>query len=59
MFQRVSCTRRCSPQETAIGNFSSGYMNKTNDYLMIGSYVCGLNSYTLTKTIVFLLLETS
>ena len=31
---------------TAIGDFSGGYfLNKTNDCLMIGSYVCGLNSY--------------
>ena len=50
MFQRVSGTRRCSPQETAIGNFSGGYMNKTNDCLIIGSYVCGLNSELFLHT---------
>ena len=31
--------------ETAVGDFSGGYsMNEENDFLMIGSYVCGLNS---------------
>ena len=29
--------------EMAIGDFSGGYfMNKMNDCLMVGSYVCGL-----------------
>ena len=50
MFQRVSGTRRCSHLETAIGDFSGGYMNKTNDCLMIGSYVCGLNSELFLHT---------
>ena len=47
--------RRCSPQETAIGDFSDGYMNKTNACLIIGSYGCGLNSdlYTDKSHIVF------
>ena len=33
-------------------------MNKANDFLMIGSYICGLNgsySCTLTKTFFFVL----
>ena len=31
-------------------NFSGGYMNKTNDCLMIDSYVCGLNSELFLHT---------
>ena len=49
--------------ETAIGDFSGGYlMNKTNDCLMIGSYVCGFNSELFLQTDKnhsFLLLETN
>ena len=37
--------------ETAIGDFSGGYfMNEANDCLMIGSYVCGLNSELFLHT---------
>ena len=37
--------------ETVIGEFSSGYfINKMNDCLMIGSYVCGLNSELILHT---------
>ena len=49
--------------ETAIGDFSGGYfMNKTNDCLMIGSYVCGLKSELFLhtdKNHFFFLLETN
>ena len=35
----------------AIGDFSGGYfINKANDCLMIGSYVCGLNSELFLHT---------
>ena len=47
--------------ETVIGDFSSEYfMNKTNDCLLIGSYVCDLNSELFLhtdKNHSFLLLE--
>ena len=47
----------------AIGDFSSGYfMNKMNHCLMIGSYICGLNSELILHTDKnhrFLLLETN
>ena len=46
----------------AIGDFSSGHlMNKTNDCLVIGSYICGLNSEFFLhtdKNRSFFLLET-
>ena len=47
--------------ETLVGNFSGGYsMNKTNDFLMIGSYICGLNSkiFLHTDKTFFCVLET-
>ena len=37
--------------ETAIGDFSGGYsMNKANEFLMIGSHNCGLNSELFLHT---------
>ena len=47
--------------ETVIGEFSGGYF-KAKDCLMIGSYVCSLNSELFLHTVKnhsFLLLETN
>ena len=55
-------TKQSSIFEMAIGDFNGGYFtNKTNDCLMIGGYVCGLNSelFLHTDKKVFLLLETN
>ena len=44
-------TRRNLVFEMTIGDFRGGYfMNKVNDYLMIGSYICGLYSELLLYT---------